>query len=248
MIYILYLIIVFVILFFIYLQWQKSVVFHPRYYRDMSLYDKSYTFLTVHNGNITLEGCVYEPEEAKKTILYFGGRGQDSVGLLPKLAEQLPSLRIVTFNYRGYGKSEGIPSEKSLLDDAVLITKKVQNRYEDINVVGYSLGGAIASYATLHVKEIRSLVLVGTFCSLDSLVKEKYKITLPFLQYHFFTCNFLEGIFVPVSILISKDDNMIPYSESKRLQRYVQNLLVYREVKHYNHVELLWSKEFFELL
>jgi len=247
MIYLVYFVIVFVILVFIYFEWQKSVVFHPRYHRDMLLYDESYTFLTLKNDGITLEGCVYEPQNPKGSILYFGGRGQDSVGLLPKLAEQLPSLRIVTFNYRGYGKSEGKPTEKVLLDDAVLIAQKIQNRYEDIIVVGYSLGGAIASYATLHVK-VKSLVLIGAFCSLDSLVEQKHKIKLPFLRYHFFTCKYLKNIEIPVSLFLSKDDSVVPYNEAKKLKDAISHLKIYKEFEGLNHVELLWEKEVITLI
>ncbi|NPA66435.1 MAG: alpha/beta hydrolase [Epsilonproteobacteria bacterium] len=242
MIYIIYLSIVFILLLFVYFEWQKSVVFHPKFYRDMSLYDNQYTFLTLKSGNITLEGCMYEPEGPKGTILYFGGRGQDSVGLLPKLVETLPNLRIVTFNYRGYGKSQGNPNEKALLQDGVLVAQKIQKRYQNVTVIGYSLGGSIASYVALHVK-VSSLVLIGAFCSLDSLIYQKYKRKLPLLRYHFFTCKYLKDVKIPVALLISKDDDVIDYNESKKIKEFIQKLYIYKELDKLNHRELLLNKE-----
>jgi pimeloyl-ACP methyl ester carboxylesterase len=174
--------------------------------------------------------------------LYFGGRGQDSVGLLPKLSEVFFDVRVITFNYRGYGKSQGEPSEQKLYDDALEIYKKVYKHYGDVVVLGFSLGSSIASYLASKT-DIKKLFIVGAFSSLNDLIKDKYGFRFPFLKYGFYTCKYLQESDAKVYIFVSKDDNVVPFNDSFRLENCPKNLERFVVVSGVNHIELLWHKD-----
>ena len=243
MIYISYILLTLVILFFIYLEWQKSVVFHPKFFRDNSLYDERFKFLTIKTkDNVTLEGCVYTPKEFKKSLLYFGGRGQDSVGLLPKLAEIYGNVQIFTFNYRGYGKSEAKPTEEKLYSDALEVYDKVIKNYGNVSLLGYSLGSSIASYLSSK-REIDKLFLIGAFTSMEELIKDTYRFRLPFLKYSFFTCKYLKVNNQETYIFLSKDDKTVLFKNSKKLKNCPKNLKKFMVLEGLNHVEILYCFE-----
>ncbi len=77
-------------------------------------------------------------------------------------------LVVMSFDYRGYGKSEGTPSEDGILQDARAARDWLSGRTgvasEDLILMGYSLGGAVA--VDLAQDGARGLVLWSTFSTL----------------------------------------------------------------------------------
>ena len=63
-----------------------------------------------------------------------------------------PHRDVVVFNYRGYAPSTGTPSAKAVLSDSLMIFDRLQQAgvTQDIVVVGFSLGTAIAAYLARH--------------------------------------------------------------------------------------------------
>jgi fermentation-respiration switch protein FrsA (DUF1100 family) len=75
---------------------------------------------------------------------------------------------VLLFDYRGYGRSEGVPTITGLMDDARgarrLLAERAGTREQAIVLWGESLGGAIA--VDLAARDgARGLVLVSTFAS-----------------------------------------------------------------------------------
>jgi fermentation-respiration switch protein FrsA (DUF1100 family) len=94
---------------------------------------------------------------------------------LPMIAELYKRLPCHFFilSYRGYGKSQGSPSEKGLKMDADAAFKFIQNHAElkstKIVVLGQSIGGAVAIHITQKYSNlIHGLILENTFLSLVS--------------------------------------------------------------------------------
>jgi len=240
-IYALYLLIVAFIVLFVYFRWQYSVLFHPKLYRE-DAFDERFRFLSVTTENgIKLEGCVFEPDSYTATLLYYGGRGQDSVGLLPKLSLCYPGFRIVTFNYRGYGKSEGVPDEKSIMNDALLVYERVKKNFGEVDPLGYSLGCAVASYVASK-KESKKLFLVAPFASLKTLMMDIYGFSLPLLRYHFDTCTNISKTSADIYIFASRNDNVVPVKNARRLQN-CSSLAAFLELDGLNHVEILCDEK-----
>ena len=242
MIYVIYLIVIFVLLVFLYLQWQKSVMYHPRYVREDELYDQNYKFISIKTDDgVMLEGCVYQPQKFKKTFLYFGGRGQDSVGLLPKLAKEFSEYRIITFNYRGYGKSGAKPSKEKILADAKKIVAVLKKHYGSFELFGYSLGSSVASYVAQEIVG-EKVVLVGGFSSIKELIYTQYKFIPPFWRDDYKTCLYLSDVKKKIALFASEDDTVVPFQVAKQLAKCNKNITLYQYSK-LNHVELLWDRE-----
>ena len=246
MIYALYLLVSAALGLFLYFRWQYATLFHPKLYRE-DAFDERFRFLSVTSEDgIRLEGCIFEPKSYRCTLLYFGGRGQDSVGLLPKLSYCYPDFRIVTFNYRGYGKSEGKPDEKSIMQDALLVYEKVKKNFGEVELAGYSLGCAVASYVAANT-DVKRLFLIAPFASLKSLVQDVHGFSLPLLRYRFDTCAYLARTTAKVHIFVSRDDNIVPIKNARRLQKCAA-LEAFVELDSLNHVQILCSEKVMDAL
>ncbi|CAG9864474.1 unnamed protein product [Phyllotreta striolata] len=126
---------------------------------------------------------IYQPKDKRKnspTVMFFHGnagnvghRLQNCVGLYHNLY-----CNILLVEYRGYGLSEGIPSEEGLYLDAkasmdYLLTRNDINHLEII-VFGRSLGGAVAidlAAREEYVGKIFCLIVENTFTSIPDMAK-----------------------------------------------------------------------------
>lgn len=228
-----------------YFLWSRFV-FAPVYYDKRDAFhrypERFEPIELVRDQNIVLEGIVFTPEAPECTVLYFGGKDQDSVALVGKLSERFPVWRIVSFNYRGYGLSQGKPTERTLLEDAVYLTDYVMNRYGAVTVMGYSLGSSVGTYAASR-RAVEALVLVAPFFDVISLVR-RHVPGLPkwLLRYRFETVRFMGGVNAPVMIFATSDDEVVPIEQTRKLRDRVNHLVLYKEYSGYNHDDILGSE------
>jgi len=230
-----------------YLLWPR-LVFAPVHYDKRDAFhehpERFKPLVLVRSENVALEGIVYTPERPSCTMLYFGGKEQDSVALVGRLSERFPSWRIVAFNYRGYGLSQGKPTEKALLEDAVFIADYVKERYGEIVIMGYSLGSSIAAFVASRTP-VSKLVLVAPFYDVPSLVREKVPMLPGWLvRCRFETARYLGGVTAPVYIFASTADTLVPIKQSRALREKANLLAEYKEYSGYNHAEILGSDAF----
>lgn len=134
------------------------------------------------------------------TVLYLHGNAGNIGGRLRLLHELFTYARvnILALDYRGYGQSEGEPSESGLEDDAWRALMYLQSR-EDLDpsrvfVFGRSLGGAVAVALAARVARhaqrraaqqldamvnVKGVVLENTFTS----VAELAVVCIPLLSF-----------------------------------------------------------------
>jgi uncharacterized protein len=121
------------------------------------------------------------PKNAHVALLYCHGNG----GNLSHRAEvlkrlnRLPGVSVLIFDYRGYGRSEGNPSEEGILADARAardwLAKKENIRSTEVVLLGESLGGAAA--VDLAARDgAKALILESTFSSLPDVAAYHYPI------------------------------------------------------------------------
>ncbi len=244
MIYILFLVFTLFILCFALYQWQYFMIFTPVYYRKDGTCERcEYVSIKTDDG-IELEGVVYEPSHPKATLLFFGGRSDDSVALIHKLAQNYSQLRVITFNYRSYGKSGGEASEANLLKDSLHIAALVEKHYGSFYVMGFSLGSSVAAYlASKHATN--GVFLVGAFDSISSLVKQKYGIGVPplCLRYKFNTQGYIQRVKEGVCLFVSKADTITYIENARNLKKAIPNLACYVEFDDLSHKELLCNTQ-----
>jgi fermentation-respiration switch protein FrsA (DUF1100 family) len=131
-------------------------------------------------------------------------------------------LAILVFDYRGYGKSEGKPSEKGVLLDARAardwLAAKAGIAPSDVVLLGQSLGGGVA--VDLAAKDgARGLVLASTFTSLPDAAKW-HMPWLPVKALMTMRLNSLEKIknyHGPLLLSHGDADEMVPYEHGVAL-------------------------------
>lgn len=203
-----------------------QMVFHPTSDVDVTPSDWELTFedVTLELKNKTkIHGWYLPNSEAKKTILFFHGNGGnishrgDSLYIFHKL-----KLNVLIIDYPGYGNSKGRPSEKNLYESAssawefLLNNKKINPK--NIIIFGRSLGGAIAVDLASKVKS-GGLILESTFSS----VRDVLKIIMPtqsnfiYLRYSMDSFKKIDKVDVPVLVIHSAEDEVIPFELGKKL-------------------------------
>ena len=232
---------------------QHKIIFTPYHHKRRGLfkeYPERYRPLELQvEKGIYLEGIVYEPEErVNKTVLYFGGREQDSVTLVGKFSLHYPHSRIVSFNYRGYGTSDGEPSEAAYHGDALKIYDYVLEHFGEVVVLGYSLGSNIAVHTAARRKPLYVL-LVAAFESVPALSRAK-RLPVPgfVVKHRFETIKEIADVKVPFSMYVTVDDGFVPIKQARKLKAKAKEemLIDYKEFHGYNHAQLLFSDEVVE--
>ena len=168
-----------------------------------------------------LHGWLLENKLSNKIILYCHG----NTGNISHDERRIVELRnlgysVLAFDYSGYGKSGGVPSEQQLYDDAsdmiAFISQKYKN--EQIILYGFSLGGPVATYAARKYG-INTLILESPLPSIKIYLKNKYPMLSLFtpLFPEFDTYSYLNGFKGKSLLLHSTEDQKIKYETVKHL-------------------------------
>jgi len=145
-------------------------------------------------------------------------------------------LNVLIFDYRGYGRSEGSPSEKGTYLDAeaawnyLVGEKKIAPGR--IIVWGRSLGGAIAARTAAHHR-VGLVVVESTFTSLKDLADDLFIWVPSWLlrNYAYETAHYLDSLDVPVLVIHSRDDEIIPFNHGKRLYDSINGPKAFTEIQ-----------------
>ena len=121
--------------------------------------------------------------KAKGTIIQFHGNAENmSTHFINLLWMSDAGYDLYTFDYRGYGKSEGKPNRKLIYKDSILITNYVnelskKNKLKLI-IYGQSLGSIIALRVIPEIKDkenIAAVVAEGAFASYRDIARSKIR-------------------------------------------------------------------------
>jgi fermentation-respiration switch protein FrsA (DUF1100 family) len=141
----------------------------------------------------------------------------DSIRLFHELG-----LSVLIFDYRGYGRSSGRPTEKGTYRDADAawdyLVEQRGTAPAQIILFGRSLGAAIA--ADLAARQgSAAVILESAFTSVPDVAATLYPwLPVRWLsRYQYDTGKKLVNIHSPVLIVHSRDDEIIPYANGERL-------------------------------
>ncbi|MEY3901835.1 MAG: hypothetical protein RL189_1141 [Pseudomonadota bacterium] len=113
------------------------------------------------------------------TVVHFHGNAQNMSAHVWFVAWMIDAgFDVVTFDYRGYGESDGVANRQNTIEDgqAVLNWVVQQPASAPVFVIGQSLGGAVAfaSLAQLDPQPpIRALIIESSFVSYRQLARRK---------------------------------------------------------------------------
>lgn len=160
---------------------------------------------------------------ADRVVLFFHGnagnishRGE-SVAIFHRLG-----LNVFIIDYRGYGNSQGIPTEGGLYLDAIAswqyLTQVRSIKKANIIIFGRSLGGSVASNLAAKVHP-GALILESTFSSARDMAKSVFPLLsrLLILRFSFNSLAKVNKIECPLLVLHSKEDEIIPFHMGRKI-------------------------------
>lgn len=198
---------------------------------------------------VKLHGWLFRAKQPDApTLIWYHGNGgniTDRADVAINLARR--GLNVFLFDYRGYGKSEGRPSEKKLFLDALAAYDHIGGG--DIILYGESLGGPYAAY-TATKRRVRAVIIENSFPSLRALGNRLYAPlplgwTAPFALD---TTRWLNEAGVPVLVLHGRGDRVIPYDLGEQLYRElrVPKELMTCETAGHCEIPVIESQRYYE--
>ena len=174
--------------------------------------------------NVSIHGW-YIPHEKERAVVLFCHGNAGNISHRMNTLELLHDmeLSVLIFDYRGYGESEGRPSEQGTYNDVEaawkFLTEDKHYAPGDIIIWGRSLGAAIAAHRAAKEDPVKGVILESTFTSVPDLGKKFYPL-LPvhiLSRYQYDVKKSIAAIHSPVLIMHSRDDEIIPFAHGERL-------------------------------
>lgn len=180
-------------------------------------------------------------QDRKTVVVHFHGNAQNMSShflYVGWLAQE--GFAVVTFDYRGYGRSDGVPTRGGTIEDGRAVLERVlmDPRYagHSIVVIGQSLGGAVsipAVAATLAARpelsgRLRGVVIEAGFDSYRGIGRSKlggfwltwplqYPLTWLLLDGDYDALDAVDEIAAPMLFLYARGDPIIPHACGQRL-------------------------------
>ncbi|MFC9895994.1 alpha/beta hydrolase [Nocardia sp. NPDC127579] len=170
---------------------------------------------------------------------------------------------VLAFDYRGYGRSTGRPSERGTYRDARAARRALLDRPgvdpNHVVYLGKSLGGGVMlELATAHPP--RGLILMSTFTGIRDAARSVYPL-LPaaFVPNAYPSLRRIRSLRVPVLIMHGDQDELLPLRHARRLFEAApepkqleifpgagHNDLIFGAAAHWIDLIRTWSKGVFD--
>jgi fermentation-respiration switch protein FrsA (DUF1100 family) len=171
-----------------------------------------------------LHGWYVPVDEPNEVVLFCHGNAGNLTGRMDVMlaCQQRLNVSLLMFDYRGYGRSEGSPSEQGVLQDARAarqwLAEKAGVKENEIVLWGESIGGGIA--VDLAASEgPGGLILEDTFTSLPDVAAYHY----PWLPVRFCMRGKLNSLAKikdyhgPLLMIHGDADTIVPYHFGQKL-------------------------------
>ena len=154
-------------------------------------------------------------------IVYFHG----NIGRRPYIIQDAAKFgKVISPAYPGYSNSTGESSS-----DKVYETVDVTMQYlfdsgykqQDIIVLGHSLGGSPAMYAAQKYPDLKKVVIVNTFYSMEAMCETKYSIFCKFGNGFLNTSKIAPDAKAKIVMFCNPDDDYIPTKQCRDLYNKV---------------------------
>ncbi len=217
--------------------------------------DEEYGCAAQHTEFIAADGTVlrgwfFNRGQGRPLVAVYSGNNMNIGGLLA-LARADESRSYLMLNYRGYGDSEGVPSESRLVEDArhniAEARQRIGGKPVALHVVGYSIGSGVA----VQVAAAENPATLTLICPFDSITEVACDFVplLPHLLLHdfFVSTDFAPRITCPVTVLRAAADELVTAPHTAALVQAFPS----RPVEHVlqaDHNSVFFCPEFIPLL
>lgn len=212
---------------------ETNIIFSPnrKLLQDPASYGLEFEEVRFNTSdNLVLHGW-YIPGTCDITLVWFHGNAgniSDRVGNIVDLRQHM-DIGIFIFDYRGYGLSEGVPSEQGTYIDGEAAMSHIASRTDidqsKILLFGRSLGCSIAAEIAIRRKTY-ALVLESGFTSIQAMVSKMYS-SIPgietfarkFIKTQYNTLSKIGMISTPIMIIHGNRDEIIPHDMGLELYK-----------------------------
>ena len=203
---------------------QSRLVYHPSGDVSATPADIGLSFEQVAlraGDGVKLHGWFVPAADSRQAVLVcHGNAGNISDRLVTIATFHRMGLSVLIFDYRGFGHSEGRPSERGTYLDAEAawgyLTGEKGFPADRIVVFGRSLGGPIAAHlAKDHTPGL--LIVESTFASMARMARRLYPY-LPvrlLLRFKYDTVGTMGGVHCPTLVIHSRDDDLVPFAQGQ---------------------------------
>ena len=171
---------------------------------------------------LRLNGWLVKAPGAKSTLIFCHGNAGNIGDRLGKLEIfHAIGVNVLIFDYRGYGKSEGAPTEGGLYTDAIAAYDYLKGR-SDINgekiiAYGASLGGAVAVDLAAK-RDLAAIIIDSSFTNAADMAKR----ILPFVPSFIIQAKLdsvarIGSVKTPKLFFHSPHDEIVPYALGRKL-------------------------------
>lgn len=194
----------------------------------------------------------------KGTVFFLHGNANnistESVGMIWLLER---GYNLLTFDYRGYGISQGKPDIKGVLQDGLewteAIFKDKQVDKNNIVLYGQSLGGAVAAHIARYspyADKFKVLVLESTFTSWRSIAREiaagnfftwmwQYAVTWSIPKGYSTLDNIKESKIKNTIVIHSEADKIIKFDNGKEIYKAANEPKTFLKDDFSNHAQII---------
>lgn len=184
---------------------QRAFIYYPVATRDVSV-----PSMRLQREGRTLQVSMREAP-GPRAVIYFGGNAEDVSRSVDALHAAFDGAAVYALHYRGYGGSEGVPSEPALVGDGRALMEAVTRRHPHVVIVGRSLGSGVAMQVA-RTHRPRHLVLVTPFDSMTALARRYFR-WLPaglILRDRYDSRAHAPAIATPATLIIAGRDDVVP--------------------------------------
>ena len=154
---------------------------------------------------------------------------------------------VLIYDYRGYGKSSGLRSEKTLHQDAQHIYEELRKdwTFDQIIIYGRSLGSGLACHLAAN-NPAQMLILETPFYSLQSMASWRFPVlpTSLLVKYEMLNWKRLQEANLPIHIFHGTDDDIVPYWSGKKLYEAVKDKATLSTIEGAQHNNLIEFKKY----
>jgi hypothetical protein len=160
------------------------------------------------------------PETPAPLAMFFHGNAElmDHQSGIVDLYQRL-GVSVLMVEYRGYGHSEGSPSQAHIMEDSLAVMEQVIKRDDvdasKLTLHGRSIGGGLASQVALKSPP-RALIVESTGTSVAGMAM-KYGVPPFLVRSPLNTREAFTQLDLPILIMHGKDDEIFPVSHAHRL-------------------------------
>jgi len=225
---------------------QSSLLYFPekemKGLAEYNLGDTKEVFLEASDGMKLQTWYKMPSKEGMPMIVYYHGNAYTLGHRAMKFKEIIDrGYGFIAISWRGFGKSEGHPSEQGLYRDAraaIGFLEELGYKTEDAIVVGESLGSGLAVKMATE-RKFKGVFLITPYTKIADRAKEIYWY-LPvhaLINDNFDNINNIANINAPLIIAHGDDDDVIPHTHSEKLMQNAKDpkkLIIYSGKGHAN--------------